>query len=280
MSDAVNIRGKLKRDQERIITMRDASSNLRNQGFTLIELLVVMSIISLLVAILLPALSVAREASIRSRCASNQKQTSSVLLLYEQDFKVFPPGDRALTCQIRANAHVMLRDSYGLSVDVVNCPGAATVQSTLNQWSFASGSPIIYYNYFGGDGGGTTANQRKWDGWDGTPSVAWYLANQGLKPALNVGQSFWPSRHMLAADIANMLETTVSGLRPARSNHNTGNDRNNDGRQQNIVFLDGHVEWHVWSDTNSWRFGGDTAERFWWSATWTLPGYQTNWVGP
>lgn len=252
----------------------------QGRGFTLIELLVVMSIISLLVAILLPALALAREASIRARCASNQKQFASTLLIYEQDFKSFPPGDRSLSCQIRLNSHMTLKDSYGLSVDIVTCPAAATVQATLGQWNFASGSPIIYYNYFAGDGGGVTANQRKWDGWDGTPSVAWYLANQGLKPALNVGQSYWPSRHMLAADIANMRELNVSGLRPVRSNHNTGNDRNNDGRQQNIVFLDGHVEWHVWSETLSWRFGGDSAERFWWTAPWTLPGSSFTWTGP
>ncbi len=52
------------------------------RGFTLIELLVVISVIALLMAILMPALNVAREQGRRTVCASNQRFTGMALLLY------------------------------------------------------------------------------------------------------------------------------------------------------------------------------------------------------
>ena len=55
------------------------------RGFTLIELLVVISVIALLMAILMPALSSAREQGRRVVCASNQKFTGLGLQLYAND---------------------------------------------------------------------------------------------------------------------------------------------------------------------------------------------------
>lgn len=57
----------------------------RKQHFTLIELLVVIAIISILAAMLLPALNAAREKSRTLHCVSNLKQLSVCLNMYLQE---------------------------------------------------------------------------------------------------------------------------------------------------------------------------------------------------
>jgi len=60
-------------------------------GFTLIELLVVISIISLLIAILLPALSQARAAGQRISCGSNLRQIGVTMRAYLSDYNHYFP---------------------------------------------------------------------------------------------------------------------------------------------------------------------------------------------
>ncbi len=59
-------------------------------AFTLIELLVVISIITLLIALLLPGLAQAREASKKTACLSNQRQLALAFTLYALDFGQIP----------------------------------------------------------------------------------------------------------------------------------------------------------------------------------------------
>ena len=61
-------------------------------GFTLVELLVVIAIIGVLVALLLPALQTAREASRRMNCASNIRSIALAAHNFESTNKQLPPG--------------------------------------------------------------------------------------------------------------------------------------------------------------------------------------------
>src|ERR1041385_5776452 len=58
----------------------------RGKGFTLIELLIVVAIIAILAAMLLPALSRAKEEARRTICANNLHQLYIGIAMYAGDF--------------------------------------------------------------------------------------------------------------------------------------------------------------------------------------------------
>lgn len=62
-----------------------------SHGFTLVELLVVIGIISILISMLMPALSKTRQAAMSVQCKSNLRQVILACMYYAQDNKIYPP---------------------------------------------------------------------------------------------------------------------------------------------------------------------------------------------
>jgi prepilin-type N-terminal cleavage/methylation domain-containing protein/prepilin-type processing-associated H-X9-DG protein len=88
----------------------------RQAGFTLVELLVVIGIISILVAMLLPALRKARRSAQDAACLSNLRQIGQAMMMYQADYHCIPPGSYNYVSPIFGNC------TPGLNAQLVLLP--------------------------------------------------------------------------------------------------------------------------------------------------------------
>ena len=109
------------------------------RGFTLVELLVVIAIIGILVALLLPAVQAAREASRRATCTNNLKQLALAVHNYHDSFNKIPYGVQGgqqrwntnmLTWMVRILPYVEQRNLHK-DVDYEINPGNTGPENTV-----------------------------------------------------------------------------------------------------------------------------------------------------
>ncbi|MGC9260475.1 MAG: type II secretion system protein [Phycisphaerae bacterium] len=249
----------------------------RIAAFSLIELLVVISIIALLIAILLPSLTRARELANRAVCAANVRGIGQAMLIYAQSNHgqfpcVLPPvhtryqnGPGAAAADNAASITTILRNEYGGNAwqrgSPMACLWLLVISGQITPKSFICPSDVLatasseeysnnstYYSNFGVVLG-TVSHTGQGESY--SISFPWNYRNG----AYIVG-SWWntnvaTAQLPLVCDMAPAEDTAAGGnmrrVPTAPLANSDGNfifnSGNHNGTGQNVGFGDTHVVW-------------------------------------
>ena len=122
------------------------------KAFTLIELLVVIAIISLLVSILLPTLTHAKELARIAVCASNLHQTTVAVHLYGDDHDGHLPGPSGYRANCVSLFYQGAGDTYELyptycdTPGVFYCPAGPYQHDTPSEWQGAGPDETFFHH--------------------------------------------------------------------------------------------------------------------------------------
>ncbi len=108
------------------------------RAFTLVELLVVISIISLLMAILMPALSKVRKQAFNAVCKTHLRQWSDLLMLYTNDNDNLVWFEYHVPYSVKGTWMVVLSDLYNDNEEMRVCP--STKLDEVKSQSFVYGT--------------------------------------------------------------------------------------------------------------------------------------------